>query len=95
MRSKLIFALGVAASLGAPPAFACPGVFIRDPQSYDDRDGSGTLQTVDVIVPKGTKDEIVGYTIVGGKKYDVQLRAYLHDPADIQLQKGCVLKKYE
>jgi len=94
MSWRLILALGVATAV-ASPALACPGVFIRDSQSYDDRDPSGALVKVNVIVPKGTKDEIVGYTIVGGKKYDVQLRAYLHDPADIQIQKGCVLQKYE
>ena len=46
------------------------------------------------IVPKGTRDTIVGYVMAGGKKYYVQYRAYYHDPADIQLSKGCVLQKY-
>jgi hypothetical protein len=74
---------------------SCPGVFIRNSQSYDDRNTSGSLEKVDVVVPKGTRDTIVGYTIVAGRKFDVQLRAFLHDPRDIQLKPGCVLGKYE
>ena len=73
----------------------CPGVFIRDLQSYDNRNNSNSLERIDVVVPKGTRDTIVGYVIVGGKKYYVQMRAYLHDPADIRLKPGCVLEKYE
>jgi hypothetical protein len=81
------------------PSLACaqsyPGTFIRDSQSYDNRNNTGTLDRVDVIIPKGTRDEIVGHTIVAGKKYYIQLRAFLHDPADIRLKAGCVLGKYE
>jgi hypothetical protein len=86
------FAIGLAA---ATPAFACPGLFLRDSQNYDNRDASGALETIDGFVPKGTRDEIVGYVIVEGRKYFVQLRAYLHDPADIRLKPGCTLQKYE
>jgi hypothetical protein len=89
----LIFTLALCAMTA--PAIACPGVFIRDSQNYDNRDGTGALETVDGNVPKGTADEIVGYDIVQGRKFYVQLRAYLHDPADIRLKPGCVLRKYE
>jgi hypothetical protein len=83
---------------GPGPAFAkpCEGVFIRDSQSYDNRNQAGTLEKVDVIVPKGTRDTIVGYDIVDGRKWYVQYRAYLHDPADIRLVKpSCKLEKYD
>jgi hypothetical protein len=89
---RIAFAISV---LATTPAFACPGVFIRDSQSYDNRGPSGALEKVDSIVPKGTRDEIVGYDIVDGKTYYVQLRAYLHDPADIRLKPGCELEKYD
>jgi hypothetical protein len=77
-------------------AFAqpCPGVFIRDSQSYDNTGEADTLVKVDVIIPKGTRDTIVGYEIVEGRKYYRQYRAFLHDPADIRLKAGCKLGKY-
>ena len=80
---------------GAALAQTCTGVFIRDSQSYNDGDTPGSVVKVEgSVVPKGTRDTIVGYLILGGKKYYVQYRAYYHDPADIQLSKGCVLQKY-
>jgi hypothetical protein len=75
-------------------AQSCPGVFIRDSQSYDNRNDKGSLERVDVVVPNGTRDTIVGYTIVGGRKFYVQFRAFLHDPSDIRLDAGCVLGRY-
>ena len=84
-----------AAIPGAALAQTCAGVFTRDSQSYNDGDAPGSVMKVaGSIVPKGTRDTIVGYLILGGKKYYVQYRAYYHDPADIQLSKGCVLQKY-
>lgn len=87
---------GSLAGLAVVPAQAkdCPGTFIRDSQNYDNRTDPNKIERLDSIVPKGTKDLIVGYVVVGGKKYYVQLRAYLHDPADIRLKAGCVLEKY-
>ncbi len=79
----------------ATPVIACPGTFIRDSQSWDNRGPTGEIEKIESVVPKGTKDEIVGYVIVGGKTYYVQLRAYLHDPADVRLQPGCKLERYE
>jgi hypothetical protein len=32
--------------------------------------------------------------IVGGKKYYVQIKAFLHEPRDIQIKPGCKLEKY-
>jgi hypothetical protein len=75
-------------------ANTCAGVFVRDSQSYDEGNTPGSVVKVPGVVPKGTRDTIVGYVILGGKKYYVQYRAYYHDPADIQLNKGCVLSKY-
>lgn len=94
---RLMFFVALSAALAPGIAYAqsCPGTFIRDSHSYDNRNDAGTLERVDVVIPKGTRDEIVGYTIVAGKKYYVQLRAFLHDPADIRLKAGCVLGKYE
>ena len=84
-----------AAIPGAALAQTCTGVFTRDSQSYNDGDTPGSVVKVaGSVVPKGTRDTIVGYVIAGGKKYYVQYRAYYHDPADIQLSKGCVLQKY-
>jgi hypothetical protein len=80
---------------GQARASACPGVFVRDSPSYDNRNDRGELERVGVVVPKGTRDLIVGYTIVRGKTFYVQYRAYLHDPSDIRLKAGCVLGKYE
>jgi hypothetical protein len=80
-----------AAALAGP----CPGVFIRDSQSYDNRNAAGTLEKIDVVVPAGTRDDIVGYVVVEGREWFVQYRAYLHDPADIRLKAGCKLDKYE
>lgn len=72
----------------------CPGVFIRDSQSYDTGNSPNVVERRDVVIPKGTRDVIVGYVVVGGKKYYQQLRAFLHDPADVRLKAGCVLGKY-
>lgn len=83
--------IGSSLALAGP----CPGVFVRDSPSYDNRNDTGALERVGVVVPKGTRDTIVGYTVVGGKTFYVQYRAYLHDPSDIRLQAGCVLEKYE
>lgn len=84
-----------AAIPGAALAQTCTGVFVRDSQSYNDGDAPGSVMKVaGSIIPKGTRDTIVGYVVAGGKKYYVQYRAYYHDPADIQLSKGCVLQKY-
>ena len=97
-RSSCLSALVGLAAFGAfSPAFAqgCPGVFLRDSQSYDNRNDAGALERVDVVVPKGTHDLIVGFAVVGGKTFYVQYRAYLHDPRDIRLRAGCVLTKYE
>lgn len=94
-RLMCLAVLSAALAPSIASAQSCPGTFIRDSQSYDNRNDTGTLDRVDVIIPKGTRDEIVGYTIVAGKKYYVQLRAFLHDPADIRLKPGCVLGKYE
>ncbi len=76
------------------PAAACPGTFIRDSQNYDNRSADGSLETIEGVVRKGTRDEIVGYAIVEGRKYYIQLHAYLHAPADIRLAPGCKLKPY-
>ena len=76
-------------------AGAYPGVFVRDSPSYDNRNDTGALERVGVVVPKGTRDTIVGYTVIGGKTFYVQYRAYLHDPLDIRLKAGCVLEKCE
>jgi len=93
-----VIPLTMLSAFGVPSAAIagdCPGVFIRDSQSYDNRNDTGSLERVDVIIPKGTRDTIVGYTIIGGKTFYVQLRAFLHDPSDIRLKAGCVLGKYE
>jgi hypothetical protein len=79
----------------AGSAHACPGIFVHDSQNYDNRGATGALEKVDGIIPKGTRDEIVGYDLVNGRTFFVQLRAYLHDPADIRLKPGCKLEKYE
>jgi hypothetical protein len=81
--------------VGAASALACPGVFIRDSQNFDNRGPTGALEKVDGIIPKGTRDEIVGFDVVEGRTFYVQLRAYLHDPADIRLKPGCKLEKYD
>jgi hypothetical protein len=97
VRLTTLIAILVAMAVAIPcAAFAqtCAGVFIRNSQSYDDGNTPQSVVTVPVIVPKGTRDTIVGYIILGGKKYYVQYRAYYHDPADIRLSKGCVLQKY-
>jgi len=101
MRARSKFTLGTLAALSAAvlaPSLAsaqtCSGVFIRDSQSYDDGATPNTVENKNLVVPKGTRDTFVGYVIVAGKKYYVQYRAYFHDPADIQLAKGCVLTKY-
>ena len=83
------------ALVGVGSALACPGVFIRDSQNFDNRGATGALEKVDGIIPKGTRDEIVGYDVVNGRTFYVQLRAYLHDPADIRLKPGCKLEKYD
>ena len=87
----------LSALIASSPALAgaCPGVFVRDSPSYDNRNDTGALERVEVVVPKGTRDTIIGYTVVGGKTFYVQYRAYLHDPSDIRLKAGCVLEKYE
>ena len=97
-RSSLLWTLvGPVAVASLSPAFAqgCPGVFLRDSQSYDHRNDADALERVDVVVPKGTHDLIVGFAVVGGKTFYVQYRAYPHDPRDIRLRAGCVLTKYE
>lgn len=71
-----------------------PGTFIRNSQSYDNRGPTPGLQTINVVVPKGTQDTIVGYAVVDGRKFYIQYRAYLHDPADIRLRPGCRLGPY-
>lgn len=87
----------LSALIASSPALAgaCPGVFVRDSPSYDNRNDTGALERVGVVVPKGTRDTIVGYTVIGGKTFYVQYRAHLHDPSDIRLRAGCVLEKYE
>ena len=72
----------------------CPGVFIRDSQSYDTGNDPNVVERRDVVIAKGTRDLIVGYVMVGGKKYYQQLRAFRHDPADVRLKAGCILGKY-
>jgi hypothetical protein len=97
-RIRCIAGLATLAALFASSqalAGACPGVFVWDSPSYDNRNERGELERVGVVVPKGTRDLIVGYTIVRGKTFYVQYRAYLHDPSDIRLKAGCVLEKYE
>jgi|SRR5580693_7875895 hypothetical protein len=88
---------GLSAAMLVPAASSaqtCTGVFIRDSQSYDDGAAPNTVENKNLVVPKGTKDTFVGYVVIAGKTYYVQYRAYFHDPADIQLAKGCVLTKY-
>ena len=91
---RLWLTAGLTGLLCASPALACEGLFLRDSQNYDNRSPDGHLETVDGLVPKGTKDDIIGFAIVDGQKYYIQLRAYLHKPADIRLAPGCVLKPY-
>jgi len=67
------------------PASACPGVFIGDSQNYDNRSCDGHLETIEGRIAKGTRADIFGYVVVDGRKYYIQLRAYLHAPADIRL----------
>ncbi|MFI4975053.1 MAG: hypothetical protein ACHP84_10985 [Caulobacterales bacterium] len=95
---RVLAHLGLAAAFMAPgvaSAQTCKGVFIRDSQSYDNGDTPGTVVKMPVVVPKGTRDTIVGYVVIGGRKYYVQYRAYFHDPSDIRLTPGCVLGKYD
>ena len=66
----------------------------RDSQNDFNRCDPGSLETSDVVAPKGTRDTFPGHTKVGGRKFYVQLRAFLHDPADIDPKPGCVLKPY-
>jgi hypothetical protein len=87
-------AAAIVATPGAASANTCTGVFVRASQSYDDGNTPGSIVKVPVVVPKGTRDTIVGFVMLGGKKYYVPYRAYYHDPSDIQLSKGCVLQKY-
>ena len=85
---------GLIGSICASQALACEGVFLRDSQNYDNRSPDGHLETIEGVVPKGTRDDIIGYAIVDGQKYYIQLRAYLHKPSDIRLAPGCKLKPY-
>ena len=80
----------LSALIASSPALAdgCLGGFVRDSPSYDDRNNTGALERGDVVVPKGTRDTIVGYTVVEGKTFYVQYRAYLHAPSDIRLKAG-------
>ncbi len=97
-RTRCVAGLAMLSALiASSPALAgaCPGIFVRDSPSYDNRNDTGALERVGVVVPKGTRDTIIGYTVVGGKTFYVQYRAYLHDPSDIRLRAGCVLEKYE
>lgn len=97
-RQKFLAMTGLAAAILIPAsalAHTCSGIFVRDSQSYDNGNTPGSVVKVPVIVPKGTRDTVVGFVIVGGKKYYVQYRAYLHDPADIRLDKVCALGKYD
>jgi hypothetical protein len=90
--------LAVLAALAAPRAAIaqdCPGVFIRDSQSYDTHADPSSVERVNVVIPKGTRDTFVGYVVIGGKTFYVQLRAFLHNQADVRLDAGCVLGKYE
>ena len=84
------------ASIASMPAAAkdCQGTFIRDSQNYDNRTDPNKIEQVDGVIPKGTRDTIVGFMIVSGKKYYVQIRAFLHEPADIRIAPGCKLEKY-
>ena len=67
----------LSALIASSPALAggCPGVFVRDSPSYDNRNDTGALERVEVVVPKGTRDTIIGYTVVGGKTFYVQYRS--------------------
>jgi hypothetical protein len=93
--SVIVLALLPTAFASMPAAAKdCPGLFIRDSQNYDNRGHPDEIERVDGVIPKGTRDTIVGFMIVGGKKYYVQIRAFLHEPADIRIQPGCKLEKY-
>jgi hypothetical protein len=92
--SILLAALSAAIATMPAAAKDCAGLFIRDSQNYDNRTNPNEIEKVDGVIPKGTRDTIVGFMIVGGKKYYVQIRAFLHEPADIRIQPGCKLEKY-
>ena len=55
---------GLIGSICASQALACEGVFLRDSQNYDNRSPDGHLETIEGVVPKGTRDDIIGYAIV-------------------------------
>src|SRR5271168_4866594 len=88
-------AIATFAAPGAAIAQDCPGVFIRDSQSYDTHADPYSVERVNGVIPKGTRDTFVGYIVIGGKTFYVQLRAFLHNQADVRLEAGCVLGKYE